>query len=416
MILKNLFSTPRQIFDFREKKRKALTPRKRRQAHLAAWLYEIYFEITKNDVAIRAESLSYFTLFSIMPLIAGVFLLLGIISQYAPVQKEFEDLLANFLQAIPTEQRDVLLDFILQFKDDYLGKISKQSASIGIFAMGALIWVAGKVFFNLESLMNRIWGVNYDRPFFERIQNFVFCIVILPLAYIIALSLPGVIEHFGQKKVGGIIHQGVPIFIIFFSLSFVFRYFPNTKVKWRSAHLGALASTLAFWVSNIFLGFYFRFGTTTAYGKAAILPIFAFFIYVSWFIFILGVEVCLLTQSGTRHAGMQLSQTTLVQALILERIVGILQTRFKDGSGPVEPPQLAQSLNVPQADVDHALAFLREREAVVRIAHERDRDSFNFILARSMTQQDLLNLIKEYLDLSKLQQTFDVQSLLSRLQ
>ncbi len=412
---RNLALIDRKIFRIKEEGRNASSPWQKRWAHLKAWAYELYYEIEKNDVLIRAESLSYFTLFSIMPLIAGVFLLLGIISQFAPVQKEFEDLLANFLQAIPDEQRDVLLDFILQFKDDYLSNLTKQSASIGIFALSVLIWVVAKVFFNIESLMNRIWVVKYDRPMFERLQNFVFCMVILPLAYIIALSLPGVIEHFGQKKVGLMLRHGIPFFMIYFSLTFIFRYFPNTVVKWKSAHLGATISTLLFGLSNFFLSFYFRFGTQTAYGKAAILPIFAFLIYVSWLIFILGVEVSLLAQTSKRYGGKLLSKTTLVQAMVLEKVAKVLEARFQKGEGLIQPVELAQQLDAPQSDVESALEYLREREVVVRVAHESERDTFSFLLSRSLTSDDLLQLIKDYLDLDNLQQTFDVQSLLARL-
>ena len=80
----------------------------------------MHFEFLKNDVAIRAQSLSYFTLFSILPLIAGIFLILGFFSQWGPVQKEFEDLMAGLLSSIPGEQRTYLMSYILQFKDQFL--------------------------------------------------------------------------------------------------------------------------------------------------------------------------------------------------------------------------------------------------------------------------------------------------------
>ena len=56
-------------------------------------LWILYHEIIRDDVAIRAESLSYFTLFSIMPIVAGLFLLLSAFSQWAPVQNDFQELI-----------------------------------------------------------------------------------------------------------------------------------------------------------------------------------------------------------------------------------------------------------------------------------------------------------------------------------
>jgi YihY family inner membrane protein len=380
-----------------------------------SWIYMLYYEAVKNDVAIRAESLSYFTLFSIMPLMAGVFLFLSLFSQWAPVQAEFEGLLQSFLQAIPDDQRDTLMDFILQFKDQYIAKLSHQSASIGIFALGVLVWIAGKVFFNLEALMNRIWEVKHDRRFLERIQNFILCIVIFPIAYIAALSLPGIIEHFGQKTLGVFLHQGIPTFIAFFSLTFIFRYFPNTRVEWRSAATGALVTTLGFGISSFFLSFYFHFGTQTAYGKAGILPIFAFFIYVAWLLFILGIEVSLLCQVGARYKARRFPKTTLSQALVLENLIGMMNAHFQKGSGPVSAFELSQELNVSFSDVEVVLHFLREREVIISVENGFDKSSLAYVIARAVNEADLVSLIKDFLDLSVISQNFDVFRLLNRL-
>ena len=76
------------------------------------WLQMIFHEVIRDDVTIRAESLSYFTLFSILPLIAGIFLLLSFFSQWGPIQDEFQQLLGRLLQPIPEESRDSLLQFM----------------------------------------------------------------------------------------------------------------------------------------------------------------------------------------------------------------------------------------------------------------------------------------------------------------
>jgi membrane protein len=379
------------------------------------WAFMLGYEAVKNDVAIRAESLSYFTLFSIMPLMAGIFLFLSLFSQWAPVQTEFEGLLAGFLQAIPDDQRDTLMDFILQFKDEYIAKLSHQSGSIGIFALGVLVWIAGKVFFNIESLMNRIWEVRNDRRFLARIQNFVLCIVIFPIAYIAALSLPGIIEHFGQRSLGLFLHQGIPTFIALFSLTFIFRWFPNTRVEWKSAVTGALVSTLGFAISSIVLSFYFHFGTQTAYGKAGILPVFAFFIYVAWLIFILGVEVSLLCQVGEHYKQRRFPKTTLSQALILEQVVGVMNDRFNQGSGAITSSELGHQLDVSFSEIDPVVQFLKSREVIISVANESSKSTFCYLLARSTQGDDLVRLIKDFLDLGVISQNFDVNHLLNRL-
>ncbi len=380
-----------------------------------SFLSLLYYEVVKNDVTIRAESLSYFTLFSLMPLMAGVFLLIGLFSKWAPVQNQFQELLEKALQAIPEEQRDTLLDFIVQFKDEYLAKLTQQSSVIGIFALGVLIWISAKVFFNIESLMNRIWAVRYERLFFERIRNFILCMVIFPVSFVIALSLPGIIEHFGQKELGVMLNEGVPVLIMFFSFSFIFRYFPNTKVAWKNAHWGAVAGTVGFGISQYFLRYYFHFGTSTGYGKAAVLPIFAFFIYVSWLIFIIAAEISLICQLMDIRDGEKLPQTTLGQALILEKIVILLNERFQSKLGPMSSPELSKVLNAAHVEVEEVLRFLKRKEVVVSVVNNGENGLPFFVLARAVGEADLLEIIKDYLNLGAISQRFDVYRLLNRI-
>jgi membrane protein len=380
------------------------------------WSLMLYYEFLKNDVAIRAESLSYFTLFSLMPLMAGIFFLLSLFSEWTPIQKEFQHLLENFLQAIPEDQRATLMNFIYSFKDEYLAKLSSESRPIGLVAFCVLIWIAGKVFFNLESLINRTWSVRHDRKFFDRIQNFIFCIIIFPLAYVAALSLPRIIRHLGQREFGIFLHQGISIFIFFFSLMFIFRYFPNTKVYWKSAFTGALVSTICISISNFVLGFYFRFGTSTAYGKAAILPIFAFFVYVGWLIFILGLEVSMLAQTEAQFEAKRFPETTLSQALILERIILKLNECLKKSEAPIDRQAFATHLHVSLHDVDTVIGFLQNKKLATVVENARYHGQVQVVLVQELLPDDLIKAIKDFLNLTEISQNFDVSSLLSRIQ
>ena len=380
-----------------------------RLAHrIRTWIAMLQFEWLKNDVAIRAESLSYYTLFSFMPLMAGVFLLLGFFSQWGPVQQEFESLLGRFLGAIPEDQRKTLLQFILQFKDQYLANLNRKSGSIGIFAIGILLWIGARVFFNIESLMNRIWGVREERIWWDRVRNFFFCMVLLPIAYAATLSIPRIIEWVSVGKVNAWLEQGILELLVLVSFAFVLKFFPNTRVSWRGAGAGAVVGTLGFTLAQAVLRIYFRMGTETAYGKAAVLPLFAFFIYVSWVIFILSVEISLLVERGREAWVGMLPESSLSQALVLDRLIRILRIRFEEGRAPATPAQLSVETKLPASAVEDVLEFLVARSKVLRAES-------GYALVCSVTEEDLLLLIKDLLELGRLNQKFDVRALISRL-
>ena len=271
-----------------------------RYHQILRWGYSLFHEFVHDDLTIRAESLSYFTLFSILPLIAGAFLMLSFFSQWAPLQDQFQDFLRNLFEPIPAENRETLISFILQFKTNYLAKINQESASIGIFAFLILGWIVVKVFINIEGLLNRIWSVSENRGIFARAQNFIVCAVVLPLIWIAALSLPAIVRHFIGGEAGILLRQGLPTVLMFLAMGFLFKFVPNAKVTWKCAFTGALFSSVTFLIANLFLSFYFKVGTNTAYGKAAALPLIAVFINVLWLILITGAEVSYIAQNKSR--------------------------------------------------------------------------------------------------------------------
>ena len=267
------------------------------------WIWMLYFEFTKNDLSIRAESLAYYTLFSIFPILAGVILILGIFSHFGPIDQQFQSGLKHSMEALPSDDQDRIIHFILKFRDYYSEKVTAKSVPIAGASVIALLFVSGRVFFNIESMVNAIWEAKEDRPVLIRFRNFLLCAFVLPLLYAVTVSLPSVFQHLTGTTISLWITEGLPAVLAFFSLSLLFRYGPNVKVSWRSAHIGALAALLIFWVVNFGLVFYFRFATQTLYGKAGVFPIFAFFMYVSWLIFMIGVEISYLVEqenAGTK--------------------------------------------------------------------------------------------------------------------
>jgi membrane protein len=382
---------------------------------LERWSEMLYHEMVKDDVAIRAQSLSYFTLFSIMPIMAGLFLLLNFYSQWGPVQSQFQDLLIQILQPIPDDYRDTLMDFILDFKDEYLAKLNQKSGTIGVLALGVLLWVMAKVFFNVEDMINRVWATSSDRNWFERIQNFFVCLVVVPFTLIVAISLPKMIVHLGGGQIGVFFGQGLPVLLEFFGMSFLFKYFPNVRVAWRSAFYGAGFSAVLLLIANAFLKIYFKFGTETAYGKAAVLPIVAFFIYVFWIIFILGAEVSFMNQNRSQFLGKTLPTTTLGEAALMSEILKLLNAQFVSAKKPISADEIAVHFDIPTTTVLQVLRFLKKQGVVVEALISSKSAPSSFVLARSVETINLGQLIKDYLDIDVLAQNFDVYGTLGTL-
>jgi len=262
----------------------------------------LYYELIRDDVLIRSESLSYFTLFSLMPIVAGLFLLMKEFFKSPSIQSDLQDLIGRILEPLPPEHREHLLALLFGVKDIYLQRISTGSSTLVCFAFVVLIVIVGKVYINLEDLMNRIWSAPQNRPWFERVRNLILGMMILPTLIFVALSIPNLLDHFAEASLGTFVKKGLPAVLLMSGLFFLFRYFPNVDVKPKNAIKGALLSGVLFFISNTLLTAYFRFGTLSFYGKAGVFPLLAFFVYVSWVIVMVGAEWSYVLQNEDRLA------------------------------------------------------------------------------------------------------------------
>jgi membrane protein len=226
-----------------------------------------------------------------------LYLMLGWVSVWGPAHEQFHRLLEGFLAPLPEAHRKDLMDFILAFKDEYILQIQQRATTLGAGAFFVMFWISSKVFFNVENLMNRIWKTDSVRSWLERIRNFLLSGVLIPVAGAVAFAVPAVAERWFGLQVGAWLQDGLPTLVFFTGVLLTYRMFPNTNVRWKSAAVGAASASALFFASSLFLHFYFSWASHSAYGKAAALPLVAFFIFIFWEILILGAKISYLHQN-----------------------------------------------------------------------------------------------------------------------
>jgi membrane protein len=72
----------------------------------------------------------------------------------------------------------------------------------------------------------------------------------------------------------------------------IFKFVPDTTIRWRDVRMGAAVTSLLFTVGKVAIGFYLGHSTlTSAYGTAASLVVFLIWIYYSAQILLFGAEL-----------------------------------------------------------------------------------------------------------------------------
>lgn len=247
---------------------------------LVKQLFVSFFKILdsffNDDTTYYAASLSFFTIFSLLPILA---LLIAIIT-YLDVTAEYLDVFLNYIVDIlnPTSSEQ-FREFIISFLSN-----SNKLGSLGILYM---LFVFGMFFKDYEYIVNMIHG-SKRRSFMKATLLYVASLFILPtliIIFFIGLS------YVGDDSVA------VKILSFFFAWFLMFVFFKvsaSYKLNLGAVTISSFATTIVLSITKNLFVYYVIYNKTytTIYGSLSTLLFFFFWIYISWLIYLYGVKFC----------------------------------------------------------------------------------------------------------------------------
>lgn len=318
----------------------------------------------RDELLLRANSLAYLTLLSIVPLLALAVALVNLFGDGQLAARKILDLLA-----VAPEAKSNFLERVAHFNFRTLGSV----ASAVLLATTVLS--VGRV----EHALNALWGVTERRPWARRIPDCLAVIVITPLFVGLAISMRASFES--QAIVSRalelpVIHllytrglRWAPLILITTALGFLYWFLPNTRVRKRSALFGAVVASVLFnagQVAYVHLTLGAKMRMDEAFAASAWVVMFLVWVYMSWAIVLLGAEVAYAHQTLSLYrrevrgkaAGPAARETIgLAIALACARA-------FRDRAAPWHPDALSDALDVPLRTVREVLRALAEADIV----------------------------------------------------
>lgn len=256
-------------------------------------------------------------------------------------------------------------------------------APLTIFSVFFLLFGGLGIFTIVEWAFNAVWEVPRGRSFLSRLYGLAASLMLLTL--LLGLAMWGVLQVsvLAQQSPFALLWQTlarlVPLltsWIVFFAL---YKLVPNAYVQTRAALIAAIVSGTV-WEFGAKLGFELYVqnstGITRLYGNLALIPVFMFWVWISWLILMFGAELSYVIQhmktltreqlEGRTRRFLQADFAALALALVITR-------RFDDEQSPPTADELAWLLNVPEGDARSVLEMMH-RANLVRCA-ERDEDA-----------------------------------------
>lgn len=296
---------------------------------LQRWLYSVLRvvlvmaqELAGGQLTLRAMSLVYTTLLSLVPLLAVSFSVLKAFG----VHNQIEPALLTYLEPLGERGEEITLH-IISFVDNM------KVGVLGAVGVGLLLYTVISLTQKVESSFNYVWRVSRVRSLPRRFSDYLSVIMVGPVLVFTAIGMTATLTSstlvqmvLSVPVVGQIVAlagKAVPFLLIIAAFTFVYMFVPNTKVRLRSALVGALVAGALWQASGLVFASFVASSTryTAVYSGFAILMFFMIWLYLSWFILLFGAQISYFHQHP--------------QQVRLEREIFRLSSRLKERAGLV---------------------------------------------------------------------------------
>ena len=306
----------------------------------------------QDRCGLRATALTFYSLMSLVPVLAMAF---GVSKGFGLEKALERQLLTSF------QGQEEVISRVTQFANTLL-ETTRGGLIAGIGVL-LLFWTIVRVLGHIESSFNHIWGIRKHRSLPRKISDYLSAMVICPLLFIMSSAATVVIKtqvDFVMQKIslvealGPAIYTGLrllPYGVIWILFTFVYMFMPNTKVNFRSGLFGGiLAGTIFHLFQWVYLWLQIGVAKYNAiYGSFAALPLFLFWLQISWMIVLFGAELSFSYQNEQTYEYepdiLQISYS--LKKLLTLQVAHLLVKDFAAGNRPLTSEEIATNLEIP---------------------------------------------------------------------
>jgi membrane protein len=244
-----------------------------------------------------AAALSYYTLFSLAPLM----IILIAVAGFAFGREAAQNQIVETIQGMIGQGSAKAIQDLIQNASN----TPKTGIVSTVFGLVALIFGAGGVVGQLQTSLNTIWGVT-PKPGqgiwgFIR-QRFISFSMILAIGFLLLVSLvvsaflSGLTQWMGSLFGGtAVLAHALDLLVSFVFITalfaIIYKFLPDVRIEWRDVWVGAALTSFLFTIGKFLIGFYLgSSGVASTYGAAASLITVLLWVYYSSLIFFLGAE------------------------------------------------------------------------------------------------------------------------------
>ena len=250
------------------------------------------------------------------------------------------------------------LNLLFQLIDNSL----EEAKGGGIFAgvgILLLLYTILLLFNEIENIFNQIWQVRKGRSIGRKVTDYTAMVLLMPLFFILVNALNFL--SYPQNQTLKIIYilypfiprllDIVPYIVIILLFTALYKFLPNTKVKFSNALIAGILTGVAFQVFQLLFlsGQLWITRYNAIYGTFAAIPLMLLFIQFSWFLTLIGAEISYAAQNVRKFSFEK--ETRRVSRRYKDFFTLIITSeivkRFANEKTPLTADELSEKCKVP---------------------------------------------------------------------
>jgi len=342
--------------------------------YLLKLIYATIKGFTENELTLRAMSLVYTTLLSIVPLLAFS---VSILKAFGVVENQLEPFLNNFLEPLGEKGTDITSQIL-----EFINRIN--FGVLGVVGLLLLIYTSVSLIMKIEDSLNHIWNIKRGRSIIRRLSDYITILLIGPVLMFSAIGLTAsfesnaiVKEVLSIQPLGMLLLLGaklIPYIFVFLVFTFIYIVIPNTKVKFKSAFIAGAIAGIAWqttgWVFAISVAKSTKYAAV--YSSLAVLILFMIWLYVNWLILLIGAQIAYCHQNlDTLDLGRTIFKlSSKVKEKLVFVIMYLIGYNFYHDRDKWTFDTLVKELGLPQESVDSALSELQDKKLILETGED----------------------------------------------
>ena len=327
-----------------------------------------------GEISVRAMSLAYTTLLSIVPLMVFSFSILKGWGAHGDLRFLLDEFFSP-LGGAASELTESVLQFVANMRGVLFGSIG----------LGFLTYTVITTVLKVEKSFNFVWRVEHPRGFARRFIEYLGVMIIGPILLAVALGLlasaqnspfANWLDAFAPLAwTFRAARQILPYLIVTALFTIMYTFIPNTKVQFRAALIGGIASG-SIWalVGKAFTAFIvFSSSLVAVYTGFAIVLTTLIWVYLSWLILLIGAQLAFYLQfpQYLRHGLESIELAGRDRELAALSVMYLIGRDYAAGKSPPTARALGAALDIPSMVIEPILQCLEQAGLLVTTVQQQ---------------------------------------------